>query len=171
MTREQWQTVYDRAWHQYYSPKHIETLLRRAGVSGPRPARLASMIFFFYASYSIEGVHPLQGGFLRRKARTRRPGMPIENPLSFYLQRLGQVAWSLSSALRLRLRIERIRRRVASDPAAAAYMDVALSPALRDGSETLEIYESTESARETVARIRKRTASASSLSLPATSQR
>jgi tRNA A37 methylthiotransferase MiaB len=171
MTREQWQTVYDKAWHQYYSPEHIETLLKRAGVSGPRPARLASMIFFFYASYSIEGAHPLQGGFLRRKARTqRRPGMPIENPFSFYLQRLGQVARSLSSALRLRLEIERIRRRVASAPAAATYMDVALSPAPRDGSETLEMYESTESARIAVARIRERAASASSPSRGATSQ-
>jgi hypothetical protein len=118
------------------------------------------MIFFFYASYSIERTHPLQGGFLRRKARTqRRPGMPIENPLAFYPQRLGQVARSLSSALRLRLQIERIRRRVAKDPAGAAYTDVALSPALRDGSELLEMYESTESARVAVARVRERAAS------------
>ena len=68
MTREDWQSVYDRAWHQYYSPAHIETLLRRAGVNGPRPSRLATMIFFFYTSYSIERTHPLQGGFFRRKA-------------------------------------------------------------------------------------------------------
>ena len=75
-------------------------------------SRLASLIFYFYASYSTEGVHPLQGGFLRRKTRTQRwPGAAIENPLSFYLQRFCQVAWSLNSALRLRLKIERIRQR------------------------------------------------------------
>lgn len=45
MTREQSQTIYDRAWHQYYSREHIETLLRRASLSGPRPPRLASMFF------------------------------------------------------------------------------------------------------------------------------
>jgi hypothetical protein len=129
------------------------------------------MIFYFYASYSIDGMHPLQGGFLRRKAHTqRRPGAAIENPLSFYLQRFGQVARSLSSALRLRLKIERIRRRIASDPAAATYMDMALSPALRDGSEALEMYESTQSARVTVAGVRKRAASTSSPSLSANSQ-
>jgi hypothetical protein len=171
MTREQWQTIYDRAWHQYYSREHIETLLRRASVSGPRPPRLASMIFYFYASYSIEGAHPLQGGFLRRKVRTqRRPGMPTENPLSFYGRRLRQVAWSLGSGLRLRLRIERIRRRVANESASATYMDVAISPPLSDYSETLEMYEATESARQTVARVRRLAASASSPSLSATSQ-
>jgi Radical SAM superfamily len=171
MTRAQWQTIYDRAWHQYYSPKHIETLLRRAGVSGPRPSRLASMIFYFYASYSIEGVHPLQGGFLRRKSRKqRRVGMMIENALTFHLRRLRQLAWSLCSALRLRLKIERIRRRVANESASATYMDAALSPPLSDYSETLEMYEATESARQTVARVRKRAASASSPSLSATSQ-
>jgi hypothetical protein len=171
MTREQWQTIYDRAWHQYYSREHIETLLRRASVSGPRPPRLVSMIFYFYASYSIEGAHPLQGGFLRRKVRTqRRPGMPIESPLSFYLRRLRQVAWSLASGLRLRLRIERIRRRVANESASATYVDVAIRPPLSDYSETVEMYEATESARQTVARVRKRAASASSPSLSAMSR-
>ena len=161
MTREQWQSVYDRAWHQYYSPEHIETLLRRAGVNGPRPSRLASMNFFFYASYAFERVHPLQGGFIRRKARTqRRPGMLIANPFAFFFLRLGQVVRSLSATGLLRLRIEWIRRRAAKDPAAAAYMDIALSPAPIDGSEALEMYESTESARQTVARVRQRAAAA-----------
>ena len=87
MTREEWQSVYDRAWHQYYSPEHIETLLRRAGVNGPRPSRLATMIFFFYASYAIERVHPLQGGFIRRKAApnaVRRCASPTRSRFSFY---------------------------------------------------------------------------------------
>jgi hypothetical protein len=169
MTREQWQTTYDRAWHQYYSPQHIETLLKRAGVSGPRPSRLATMIYFFYASYSIEGTHPLQGGFIRRKARTqRRPGMPIENPLSFYLQRSYQIVSSLLAAGRLRLQIERIRRRVARDPQAANYMDAALRPALSGGRDSLEMYESTEAARQTVAVVRKRASSTSQPAPPPT---
>jgi tRNA A37 methylthiotransferase MiaB len=157
MAREDWQAVYDRAWHQYYSPEHIEILLRRAAVNGPRPSRLATMIFFFYASYSIERTHPLQGGFFRRKARTqRRPGMPIPNPFTFFALRVCQVISSLSAAGLLRLRIEHIRRRVAKDPHAGAYMDAALSPARNDSSEALELYESTEAARQTVARVRKR---------------
>ena len=159
MTREDWQSVYDRAWHQYYSPAHIETLLRRAGVNGPRPSRLATMIFFFYASYSIERTHPLQGGFFRRKARLqRRPGMPIANPLAFLVLRAYQMLTGLAATGLLRLRIERIRRRVAKDPAASSYMDAALSPAHSDGGDTLEMYDSTESARQNVARVRKHAA-------------
>ncbi len=39
----------------------------------------------FSGSARIEGVHPLQFGFVRRKLRTqRRYGMPIVNPLVFY---------------------------------------------------------------------------------------
>ena len=157
MTREQWQTTYDRAWHLYYSPEHIETLLKRATVSGPRPARLASMIFYFYGSYSIEGVHPLQGGFLRRKVRRqRRYGMPLESPLPFYARRLREIVHTLTSGLRLRLQIERIRGRVAGDATSANYTDAALAPALADYSETLELFETSEAARQIVARARSR---------------
>ena len=48
-------------------------------------SRLVAFIFMFASSVPIEGVHPLQGGFLRRKYRLdRRPGMPIEPVWSFY---------------------------------------------------------------------------------------
>lgn len=166
MTREEWQSVYDRAWHQYYSPAHIETLLRRACVNGPRPSRLATMIFFFYASYSIERTHPLQGGFFRRKSRLqRRPGMPVANPFVFFVRRAYQMITGLSATGLLRLRIELIRRRVAKDPAASAYMDAALSPAHNDGGDTLEMYDSTESTRQNVARVRKHAAARTASSL------
>lgn len=157
MTREQWQATYDRAWHLYYSPEHIETLLRRATVNGPRPSRLASMIFYFYGSYSIERVHPLQGGFLRRKRRSqRRRGMTVELPWPFYARRIREVVHSLASALRLRLRIALIQWRVTRDPASSHYTDTALAPALSDYSETLELFETSESARQQVTRARSR---------------
>src|SRR5208337_3349806 len=74
MTGEQWQSIYDRAWHLYYSPEHIETLIKRAIGSGINPARVTSMIFTFYASHAFEKVHPLQSGAVRRKRRKdRRP--------------------------------------------------------------------------------------------------
>ena len=42
----------------------------------------------FSGAARIEGVHPLQFGFVRRKVRTqRRHGLPIENPLIFYPRR------------------------------------------------------------------------------------
>ena len=41
MSAEEWQAIYDRAWHLYYSPEHVETLLRRARAGGTRTNRLA----------------------------------------------------------------------------------------------------------------------------------
>ena len=34
MTKEQWQSIYREAWSIYYTPKHMETLLRRAVATG-----------------------------------------------------------------------------------------------------------------------------------------
>jgi hypothetical protein len=96
MSRQEWEGIYDRAWHVYYSWAHVETLLKRAIATGIKPARLASMIFQFYASYLYERVHPLQTGVFRRKVRTQR--------------RLGKPAAVLSAAgagnrLHLRARV------------------------------------------------------------------
>ena len=40
---------------------------------------------WFYGCITIEKIHPLEGGFVRRKYRTaRRPGFPIVPALHFY---------------------------------------------------------------------------------------
>src|SRR5262249_960430 len=64
MSAAEGRDIYRRAWHLYYSPEHIETLLRRAHAGGPRIKRLAAMIFLYYGSYRFENVHPLQCGLL-----------------------------------------------------------------------------------------------------------
>ena len=84
--------------------------------------------------------------------------MSIANPLAFLVLRTYQMLSGLAATGLLRLRIERIRRRVAKDPGASTYMDAALSPAHSDGGDTLEMYDSTESARQNVARVRKHAA-------------
>src|SRR5262249_38652861 len=85
MSARQWGEMYDRAWHLYYSPRHVETLLRRAKASGLGTKRMAYAILCYYGSYRFEKVHPLQCGVFRLKDRTtRRPGLPRENPLLFY---------------------------------------------------------------------------------------
>jgi hypothetical protein len=95
MSRTQWQSIYEQAWHLYYSPEHIETLIKRAIATGINASRLTSIIFSFYASQAFEGVHPLQSGLLRRKRRTdRRPGLPRETPLGFYPRRIKEMLTS-----------------------------------------------------------------------------
>jgi hypothetical protein len=57
--RDKWVGIHDKAWHLYYSPKRVETLLRRAAAISLNTDRAASIILYFYASDAFERVHPL----------------------------------------------------------------------------------------------------------------
>jgi hypothetical protein len=128
MSADQWRAIYDKAWHLYYSPEHVETLLRRAKASGIKTERVARAILCYYGSYRFEKVHPLQCGIIRRKVRTtRRPGLPRENPLIFYPRRVWEFFRTYASIGGYHLWLERIRKRIERNPKAAAYTDDALS--------------------------------------------
>ena len=65
------------AWEAYYTPEHMETIMRRAVATGISPGKMLFLLIWFYGCVTIEKIHPLEGGYLRRKVRTdRRPGMP-----------------------------------------------------------------------------------------------
>ncbi len=141
MTAEQWQDIYRRAWHLYYTPAHVETILRRAGASGLNPGRVASMIFYFYASHAFEGVHPLQSGVFRRKRRSqRRAGFARESALIFYPRRLAEIVGTYIPALRYLAWLELLRWRIRRDPERKQYSDVAISPAAEDDKTLFELY-------------------------------
>jgi radical SAM superfamily enzyme YgiQ (UPF0313 family) len=131
MTADEWKSIYDRAWHLYYSPAHVETLLRRARAGGTRPSRLAGAIFTFYGSHRFEKVHPLQAGAFRRKVRrSQRPGSPRLNPLLFYPKRCWEILSTYTSGALYYLWLNRLRKRIERDPDAASYTDAAIaSPA------------------------------------------
>jgi hypothetical protein len=114
-------------WDLYYSTDHIETIFRRAKASGIKPVRLLNHILQFYFTFIQEKVHPLQGGYLRRKLRRqRRAGLPRENPLVFYSRRVWEVLDTHSKLAAFYLYLHRIRRRVERDR--RAYSDPALAP-------------------------------------------
>ena len=88
----------------------------------------------------IENVHPLQGGYLRRKVRrSRRPGSPSNNTLLFYVRhwthtltkfaRLGALVW----------RVNRIRRRVIREHALRGYTDMAIVRLTQEAEDRLEM--------------------------------
>ena len=130
MSAEEWHGIYDRAWELYYSPKHVETLLRRGRASGIKPSRIAFAILCYYGSYRFEKLHPLQCGLIRRKVRaTRRPGFPIENPFLFYPQHWWDMCTKYVSLGAYALWLQRLRTRVERTPNGEAYTDIALSVA------------------------------------------
>jgi hypothetical protein len=133
MSKPEWEEAYRGAWELYYSPEHIERILRRGKASGLRTARLANHLLQFSFTFRQERVHPLQGGFFRRKLRTqRRPGLKRENPLVFYPRRAWEV---IDTQLRLAaclVRLHRLRHRIERDP--TPYSDRALTMPKDDGS-------------------------------------
>ena len=130
MSAAEWRGIYDKAWHLYYSPEHVETLFRRAIASGIKTTRILYSILFYYGSYCFENVHPLQCGIFRRKVRTqRRPGFAIENPFRFYGRRLWEIFSTYASMGSYSVWLEMLRRRIERHPHAKQYMDAALRTA------------------------------------------
>jgi len=134
MSADTWRGVYRDAWARYYSDDHVETVLRRAVASGLNPRKIVDAMTVFSGSSRIEGVHPLQFGYVRRKIRTqRRQGLPVVNPLVFYPWRALDFAIVAANWLRLATRYRAILRRVLADKAGANYVDQSLMTSEGDG--------------------------------------
>jgi hypothetical protein len=116
MSAAEWQATYREAFELYYSPAHIERMFRRAKASGIKPVRLVNHVLQFYFTFMQEKVHPLQGGFFRRKVRTqRRPGLPLENPMVFYPRRLAEIVTTHWRLAHYYLFLHRLRKKVERD--------------------------------------------------------
>jgi radical SAM superfamily enzyme YgiQ (UPF0313 family) len=142
MSKTTWEQVYRDAWKRYYTDEHVETVLRRGLASGLNLRKVIDPMTIFSGALRIEGVHPLQYGYVRRKMRTqRRRGMPIVNPIVFYPWRAFDFTVVALGWLRLFLRYRKIMKRVIATPDAAGYMDDALRPTAPDSPDHLvELY-------------------------------
>lgn len=156
MSSDEWLTLYRQAWHEFYSPEHIETIIRRAAASGLKPRKIKKLLLGFYGSQAIEGIHPLQGGFFRLKYRKdRRPGLPIENPLLFYPAYFWNTASKAWRFFRLNRTYERILARVEKQAATACYSDLALKPASNEDLDKLRLFSFNEAAKTAADHVRK----------------
>jgi radical SAM superfamily enzyme YgiQ (UPF0313 family) len=156
MTKGEWQAAYRSAWDIFYTDAHLETIVRRAYVSGINLRSLMPILFWFSSAVQIENVHPLQWGIFRIKHRKdRRSTLPIESPLSFYAKYAAEIARKATTAARRWRRIKRIIAKVEADPAAMTYMDIALTPVVDEDSEHMGLYTQTQAARVAVTRERR----------------
>jgi radical SAM superfamily enzyme YgiQ (UPF0313 family) len=143
MSKENWEETYQKAWKTYYTPEHIETVLKRAIATGTSPGKTMFFITWFNGCIDIEGIHPLEGGFLRRKFRkSRRSSLPLENPLIFYPKNFVGTLWNQIRWISLYTRLRLIYRRVRKDPQRYEYMDLALEPVTDNEIETRELFQS-----------------------------
>ena len=91
MSKAEWERAYRLAWETYYTKEHVETVMRRATACGMKTIKVMFFLAWFQGSLSIEGLHPLQGGYLRLKYRKdRRSGFPIEPPVLWHLKYLAE---------------------------------------------------------------------------------
>ncbi len=141
MSKAEWEGVYRDAWARYYTDAHVETVLRRARACGLSTRKIADAMTVFSGASRIEGVHPLQFGFVRHKVRKqRRQGLRVVNPLLFYPWRALDFLKVAGRWAALFRRYRAIMKRVDADPAGRHYMDQALAPSNAEQADFVTAY-------------------------------
>jgi hypothetical protein len=156
MSKAEWEAIYQEAWSLYYTPEHMETLLRRAAATGVPMGSLVKVLVTFAMTVRLEKVHPLQAGIFRLKRPSeRRPGLPRESGWVFWpryawdvLYKHAVLAGTIGRLVKTKLAIDR-------DPKARHYMDEALTPVHDDGDATLDLMTKTTGATAALAHIKK----------------
>jgi hypothetical protein len=148
MSKDEWQSIYHRVWEAYYTPEHIERVMRRAAACGMSAGNVMFYCLWFYGCKTLEGIHPLEGGYLRRMyRRDRRPGLPREWPLLFHIKYLRHFWRAHHGILSLWLRFNKVRKAIKANPDSRAYTDLALTPVADTDSEALELFTVTDAAQ------------------------
>jgi radical SAM superfamily enzyme YgiQ (UPF0313 family) len=151
MTKEEWQGAYRSAWDIFYTDEHLETIMRRAHATGINIRSLMPVLMWFSSAVKIEELHPLQWGIFRVKHRKdRRPGLPIESPLSFYAGYAAETARKAVKLVRRWRHLKSIVAKIEADPHAKSYQDGALIPVGEEDAEHMELYTQSETVRAAV---------------------
>ena len=155
MSRADWDHAYRMAWKNYYTPEHVDTILRRAFATGSSGGNTLFLITWFTGCINIEHVHPLEGGFLRMKfRRERRPTLPMEPVWSFYPKYWFETVAKQYRWISLYLRMRMIYLPIKRDPKRRDYTDLALTPVAEDETETHELFQ-TQAAQAYVSQERR----------------
>jgi len=152
MSEQAWEDVYQQVWRHYYSPAHIETLLRRAAKTGIKLDSMVKLLLTFSLAVSLENVHPLQSGVFRlRHPSERRPGLPRENAIAFWPRLAFELAHKTTVILSTAWGLSKVAFRVARDPKRYDYTDAALTPVSDEDESELEMFTHTAAAKQAVA--------------------
>jgi radical SAM family protein len=129
MSKAEWERAYWQAWKTYFSPEHVETILRRNAAMGMSVGKTMFLVNWFIGSIDIEKLHPLECGLIRRKhRRDRRPGLPIESPLVFYPRHWLELVTKQVRWVWLWAKLWGKYYEIKHNPKKLDYMDLALTP-------------------------------------------
>ncbi len=141
MSTAQWEQVYQDAWTTFYTPEHMETVMRRSVATRSNPGNMLFLLIWYYACITLERIHPLQGGYLRRKYRKdRRPTLPMEPPVLFHLRYAFDLVYKHVKLAQLVWRFGRFRMALKRDPDAGNYTDLALTPVVGHELDSLDLF-------------------------------
>ena len=133
----------------------MKTVMRRAVATNSNPGNMLFLLSWYWGCIALEKVHPLQGGYLRRKYRKeRRPTVPMESPLVFYPSYVGDLVSKHLGLLGQIMRLGTFRQKLKRDPEARNYTDLALTPVLDDEFDAYEMFSKSEAAKSEVEKLR-----------------
>jgi uncharacterized radical SAM superfamily protein len=156
MSPEQWQKLYHDSWAAFYSPEHLETVMRRSVATASNAGNMTFLLLWYYAMVALEKIDPLEGGYLRRKYRNdRRPTLPVESAWVFYPRYVFDLLYKHFKLATLVWRYGSFRRRLKRDPDAPNYMDLALTPVDEECSDERELAVMGAAAKSPVVKIQK----------------
>ena len=141
MSDGEWDEAYSLAWREFYTPQHMETVMRRAVACGMTASKVMMMMLWFFFAIRYDKVHPLEGGYFRLKfRRDRRPSFARESMLAFYprfaFETLRGHFWMGYWLLRMAI----VRRRINRDPQRKSYFDLALQTGTEGEMDELTLF-------------------------------
>lgn len=156
MSAKEWKSIYREAWTLYYTPEHMQTLLRRAAATGVRMTSLVKLLIAFAMMVPLENLHPLQSGLFRLKGRLeRRPGLPRESRWIFWPRFAWEVLHNHVVLSWMVIRLTVVAMAIARDPHARAYTDSALTPVSDENDAVLDLMTKTTGAGAAVRHFKK----------------
>jgi hypothetical protein len=150
--------VYEEVWNNYYTFDHMITVIRRMFALGSdKKLKTIERLIGFGVVTREHGMRSYDMGIVRIKHReSRRPGMPLENPVTFYTKHfLHTVKANLVITLSY-IRLKRHMMRIWTDPNRGGYMDTAITPPSNKDVDNLALFSETRGVQEVVVKFKQR---------------
>ncbi len=128
MSTAEWQRAYRAAWESFYTLSHMETILRRMVACGSNKKLTTIYRLVVNSQFGIHStIHPIDAGLVRKRYRDdRRPGVPADSWLRFYLNHWREVIGFTWRFYRLSRRLWRFWKQLSRDAGAHRYTDAAI---------------------------------------------
>jgi hypothetical protein len=153
MSKAELEDAYRSAWMWFFTPQHMETVMRRAAACGVSSGKVMFMMLWFFFSIRYGRVHPLDGGYFRLRFRKdRRPSMPRESMLRFYPRYLFDIVHNHFWMGYWLLRMGIVRQRIRYDKSVQYYTDLSLTAPQDDEYDDLALFGVTRGGQAAVAK-------------------